>query len=482
MIANPLERRCSYGMLGTWERGFAGSDGRGASLRGWWMGFLWLVTASTSLGATWSVGPGKDFARIEDAYAAASPGDVIAVYPRENAAPYEKTALLVKKPRLTFRGMGADGQNSSHGERIGLVRVSGKGFDYSGCGSTPRAVFQFGPEADGCILEGFNISGAHNESHNGAGVRINQANGVTVRLCEIHGNDMGIMSNGDGSLWAGVDQRIENCRIFDNGDPADPGYNHNLYLGGASVRLRFCEIFGSLTGHNVKSRAHHTWVEYCYIHDSANRELDLVDAAETAVSESHALLCGNIIAKIAQCSGNRGVIHFGQDGGKGRSGTLFLYFNTVVTPFTSPVVELSTPDVQARIMGNLVSDGGSHQAGQHLISIRGDADNRCCVVAGNWLSGTFTSAPNSVVSGSENLVSWAWPLFVNPSKADYRLRHEAVPSNPSVAVSDTIAALPQFLGAEQKTQLLAWRYVSPARGDPRSDRSNPIYGAQPVAR
>ena len=171
------------------------------------------------------------------------------------------------------------------------------------------------------------------------------------------------MSNGDGSLATAVDQRIEECRIFRNGDPTDPGYNHNLYLGGTSVTLRFCEIHHSLTGHNVKSRAHHTRVEYCYVHHSANREFDLVDAAETARPQSDAVLLGNIIVKDPKCGGNRAVIHFGQDGGKGHNGTLFLAFNTIVTPFVSPVVELSAAGAKARLLGNVVASG-TRQSGQ----------------------------------------------------------------------------------------------------------------------
>ena len=51
--------------------------------------------------------------------------------------------------------------------------------------------------------------------------------------------------------------------------------------------MRGCEVHSSLTGHNVKSRAHRTVVEACYIHDSANREFDLVDdKAYTALAGS----------------------------------------------------------------------------------------------------------------------------------------------------------------------------------------------------
>ena len=129
----------------------------------------------------------------------------------------------------------------------------------------PRAIIQFNKGADGCVLEGFELSGAHNESFNGAGVRINQANDVTIRDCAIHDNDMGIMSNGDGTDATGKNQLIESCLIYSNGNAKHSGYNHNLYLGGTSVRIVACEIHSSLTGHNLKSRAHLTIVLNCYI-------------------------------------------------------------------------------------------------------------------------------------------------------------------------------------------------------------------------
>ena len=154
-----------------------------------------LAEASQVPAAILEVGPGKPFARIEDANANAQPGDVILVYPLPSHRQYEKTAVFVRQKNLTFRGVSADGKP--------LVAINGRGFDYSGAGSTPRAIFQFNPGTDHCTLEGFELVGAHNSSHNGAGVRINQANHVTVRNCSIHGNDMGVMSNGDGTLARG---------------------------------------------------------------------------------------------------------------------------------------------------------------------------------------------------------------------------------------------------------------------------------------
>ncbi len=328
-------------------------------------GLLLIACKRDAAGDTLEVGTGKEFARMEDANAVAKAGDLILVYPREDGKPYEQTAVMIRQPGLTFRAVPA-----AEGD---WVRVSGTGFEYSGRGQTPRAIFQFNRGSDGGVLEGFELSGAHNASHNGAGVRINQANRVTIRRCRIHHNDMGIMSNGDGTPAAGVNQLIERCRVHHNGALEDPGYNHNFYLGGTDVTLRFCEIYASLTGHNVKSRAHQTWVEYCYVHDSANREFDLVDAVDTARPDSDAVIMGCVIAKAPECAGNRGVVHFGQDGGGEHDGGLYLVHNSIIQPFISPLVTLSSRSARAQIVGNVVSDGGARQYNQRIVGTSGGA-------------------------------------------------------------------------------------------------------------
>lgn len=373
-----------------------------------------LVHASVVVdGAELTVGPGKSFARIEAALAKATPGDVILVFPGEDNRPYEKVAVYVAKSNIVLRAV------SSLGQR---VRLSGLGFNYSGEGSTPRAIFQFNRGADGCVVEGFELLEAHNNSHNGAGVRINQANDISVRDCHIHDNDMGIMSNGDGTDKAAVNQRIASCLIHSNGNLQDPGYNHNLYLGGTNVTLSACEIHSSLTGHNVKSRAHQTYVEYCYIHDSSNREFDLVDAKQdTTRPDSHAILLGNVIVKARNCEGNRGVIHFGQDGGSEHDGTLFVVHNTIVTPFISPVVQLTAVKAKVQLINNIVWDGGSRQGGQKLVDFS-RSGREAVSGSNNWLSAGFSGslaevklAKTYLVEGRQN------PPFAAPDQGDFRL-------------------------------------------------------------
>lgn len=451
----------------------------GKPMQGAWLPRL-LVGMGLALAAPWlgaatlEVGPGKAFARLEEANAKAQAGDTILVYPAPQ--PYAQVAVFVRLPRLTFRAVPAAAG--------GFVALSGSGYDYSGAGSVPRAIFQFNRGADGCVLEGFELSGAHNSSHNGAGVRINQANQVTVRHCYLHGNDMGVMSNGDGTAQTAVDQLFEFCLIARNGDRTEPGYNHNLYLGGTSVRLRGCEIYGALTGHNLKSRAHLTWVETCYLHDSANRECDLVDAADTEHAGSDAVLLGNVIVKDPKCPGNHGVIHFGQDGKRAHDGTLYLVHNTIVTPFAGPVLELSAPAANAVLVNNLVTTGAGSAGAQTLAVARAGSDVAQVTGMGNWFDrGYATPGGTGLAPGANHFGQHLAAPFRDPAHGDYHattdvptgsplegLKLPQRPASPAPA-ADPVVPLPALDG----------QYASPASVAPRPPSKTPTVGAYEAA-
>ncbi len=303
------------------------------------------LSASRAVATVINVGPHRHFSNIAQAVQDARPGDVIKVWPLAGGRPYRRVAIAMNKPRITIESE----------SRRKFIKINGRGFNYSGRGSIPRAIFQFNPGSSGCILRGFDLSGAGNHAGNGAGVRINAANNIAIRHCYIHNNQMGIMSNGSFARHSGARQVIENCHITRNGTQLHAGYNHNLYLGGTSVLVRGCDISHSLTGHNLKSRAHLTEVEYCYIHDSANRELDLVDARGTTdVPHSDALVLGCIIVKKPHISGNEQVINFGQDGGGNHTGTLYLVHNTIVTKYPAPIVTLSAPGARLDMIDNVI--------------------------------------------------------------------------------------------------------------------------------
>jgi parallel beta-helix repeat protein len=308
--------------------------------------FLFMAYARIG---TLEVGPGKQFARIEAAVLAAQSGDTIMVYPDPSG--YPGTAVKIQVPSLTIRGA-----NSTP------VVVTGTGFDYSGAGSVPRAIIQVDPSGNGATIQNLNLSDAHNQTFNGAGVRIQSASNVTVSDCIIHGNDMGIMSNGqDNNPSAGSNQIIQYCRIDQNGSLADPGYNHNLYLGGTNARLFMCEISRALTGHNLKSRCHYLQVEACWIHDSANREVDLPEAWDTTRPNSNAVIIGNRIIKDPNCPGNHGTMFFGKESGN-RMGNVYLFANTIVSSFSSPILQINVNDSRVVATGNIILNVVQNQA------------------------------------------------------------------------------------------------------------------------
>jgi hypothetical protein len=330
--------------------------------------------------AVLQVGPGRAFAGIAQAVRAAHPGDIIKVWPQAGNRPYRRVAILMKKPRITIEGA-IPGR---------YIKIDGTGFDYSGRMPTPRAILQFDPTASGCVLKRFALTGAHNRDGNGAGVRINGANHVTIRSCQIYGNDMGIMSNGSYARHTGAYQLIENCRITRNGTHVNAGYNHNLYLGGTSVLVRGCDISDSITGHNLKSRAHITWVEYCYVHGSANREMDFVDSRGiTDQPHSDAVVLGCVIVKKRNMSGNREVINFGRDGKANHTGTLYLVHDTIVTPYYTGAVVLSAPGAHLMMIDNQFINS-SHKA--LLLAFMFGALAKNVRGAGNLLSAAYQPA------------------------------------------------------------------------------------------
>ena len=121
-----------------------------------------------------------------------------------------------------------------------------------------------------------------------------------------------------------------------------------------------------------------------------------------------------MIVKDKTCRGNRAVIHFGQDGGNDHNGTLHLVGNTIVTPYISPVVQLSAQRGGARIYNNIICDGGAGQSNQviyqHIQKLTAPPP---VFVARNWLSYGF---PGSAAQKGEV------PPFNDPEKGDYTIK------------------------------------------------------------
>ncbi len=325
------------------------------------------------------------------------------------------------------------------------------GLNVDGSLPNPRAVFQI--EADYITLENLEFQHATN-GDNGAGIRITSGNNVTVRNCRIALCDMGIMCDNNSNLV------IEASEICSNGTSLYDGYSHNLYLGGNSATLRFCYIHDSLYGQNFKTRAHYTELLYNYIADSQDGEVGLVDAAETAATNSHAVMIGNIVISKPRLSGyNSGrFIQFGQDSGGQHNGVLFAFNNTFIAG-DGRIQFLSANAAGATIVGdNNVFYGGAQIVGTLGGGISG---------SNNWLQTTATVPATFYASttGSD-------PGFVNRLARDLHLtaasscRHRGL--NALVYLDGTGAS---------HSGLPAFEYVNHLQSRPRPSDGQPDLGA-----
>lgn len=331
---------------------------------------------------TLNIGPGQAFDRPETALAQAHAGDTLRLIAPENGTlTLTAVALRITIPDITIIG-------------VGDVTLSGEGFDYTGVGSVPRAIIQVDPSGRGAVIQHLTLTAAHNGDGNGAGVRINAADQVTLRSCEIHGCDMGVMSAGDAGQARG--QRLEQCTIYGNGSALSHGFSHNLYLGGEDVTLEDCTARDSSHGHNLKSRSRQLTARRCTFTSAADREIDLVDSALTADSDSSALLEECTLTKRQDSEGNRGVIHFGRDGNFDRAGVLTLRRCRIQTWYISPVVTLSTPATRC-VMDDCRIDNPLPSGAQIISVTQGETDGRL-TLKNVRASACYGSLPDSPVS------------------------------------------------------------------------------------
>jgi Right handed beta helix region len=349
----------------------------------------WIAFATSSSAATYQVGPTRTYHTV-GALAALTAGDVVEIDPATYNEVKRWTVSGTAAKPIVVRGVG--------GARP-VFDATNQVVD--GVSPRPRAVFQV--EANYITLENLEFRNARN-GDNGAGVRVTSGNNATVRNCRITFCDMGIMCDNNSNLV------IEASEIASNGTPLYDGYSHNFYLGGNSATVRFCYIHDSLYGQNFKTRAHYTELLYNYIADSQDGEVGLVDATETAATNSHAVMIGNIVISKPRLSGyNSGrFIQFGQDSGGPHNGTLFAFNNTFVAG-DGRIQFLSANVTNATIIAeNNILYGSGQLVG---------------TVGGGGVSGTNNWAQSSatIPASFSGMATGSDPAFVNRVARDLRL-------------------------------------------------------------
>ena len=162
--------------------------------------------------------------------------------------------------------------------------------------------------------------------------------------------------------------------------------------------------------------------------------------------------------------GNRGVIHFGQDGRRQHDGTIWLANNTIITPYAMPVLTLSASKTASVWLNDIVCDPTGKQRHQTLISAK-DVEGQAARGSHNALSVGFEEA---ALRDTLHLAAGHPLAFVDPARGNYRLRA------PLSAVGQ---ALPEELRQLIGPALL--EYVAPLQAKPRDDAAHPTLGACP---
>jgi hypothetical protein len=303
------------------------------------------------------VGKNKPFALPSQAAAVAKDGAIVEI----DAGVYEKDVASWTAGNLTLRGVGGRAHLKSGGaaaEGKAIWVLSGKN----------------------ATVENIEFSGCAVSDRNGAGIRL-QGDGLTLRNCYFHDNEMGILTSG----LPGCNILIEHSEFARNG--AGDGQSHNIYIGTVkSFTLRHCYTHHTKIGHNLKTRAQTNYILHNRIMDeesgTSSYAIDVPNGGLTYV-------IGNLIHK-GPNSENSGVLTYAAEGAKNEKQELYVVNNTFVNDRASATfISLRGTPTAVSVINNIFAGPGA------LLSGKGESSN--------------------------NLISKD-PLFVDRARYDYRLQ------------------------------------------------------------
>jgi hypothetical protein len=272
-----------------------------------------LMMGSTARAETLAVGPGQTFDAPCAAVAAAAPNDVI-----EIASGVYTDSCVIGVAGLTLRGV-ADQPK----------------IDLSGTDHPAQYKGIYVVTAADVTIENLELTGAHISDDNGANaaaIRI-EAPGLTVRHCNIHDNQNGILGGTTGTVTIEFTEFAGNGR----GDGCNQGgCTHNLYIAAIDeLQFRFNWSHRVATdtmdkGHLLKSRAKRNFILYNRLSGEDGFDSYEVDAPNGGLL----VLVGNVIQKGKQ-AGNSNLLAWGEEGASNPDKRVFLVHNTFVNDYGS---------------------------------------------------------------------------------------------------------------------------------------------------
>ena len=251
--------------------------------------------------------------------------------------------------------------------------------------------------------------GQETYADNAAAIYVEKAENLTIRNCILRDSGNGLFIGAYDGLTKDI--LIERNRIYDNGVEGSY-YQHNTYTAAIGITYQFNRMGGlreNCGGNNLKDRSAGLVVRYNWIEDG-NRQLDLVDAEDSAVLVNHpsyttTFVYGNILIE-SDGEGNSQILHYGGDSGTTddyRKGTLHFFHNTVVSTRlgNTTLMRLSTNDEHADVRNNIVytTAAGSRLA---MLSESGIMDLRTNWLMDGWVY-SHSSFSGSIVDHGTNI-------------------------------------------------------------------------------
>ena len=436
----------------------------------WLSGSLVLAMVSARA-ATFEVGPGLEHATPSDVpWESLEAGDVVRIHYR--GAAYQDKWVICRRGTAAqpIIVQGVPGPGGELPVIDGNGATTRRALNYW---NGPRGVIKIGganvpPDTTPAhvIVEHLEIRSArppygftdHSGSvqdypNNAAAIYIEKGDAITIRGC--------VMRDCGNGLFVAASARdvvVESNHVYDNGNVGSI-YEHNSYTAAAGITFQF-NRYGPLRegclGNNLKDRSAGTVIRYNWI-ESGNRQLDLVDAEDSAALRQDpryrsTFVYGNILIE-PDGAGNSQVVHYGGDSGNTptyRKGTLYFHHNTVISTRTgnTTLFRLSTNDESADCRNNIVfvTAAGNRlallaEAGKLAVTHNWAKAGRVSSHAGNGFSGSVTDDA-TWVAGSD-------PGFVDFARQNLRLKVDSACLNaagPShAATAEGHAVVRQYL-------------------------------------
>lgn len=303
--------------------------------------FMVTISDNDRTGRVLTVGSGNLYVVPSAAAAAAENGDIVDIA----AGIYKGDVAVWRANELMICGLGTGVQLEANGKA-----------------AEGKAIWVI--KGNHVQVENIQFSGTKVSDMNGAGIRA-EGDDLTVRQCRFTDNENGILAGDRGDSTITVEHSV----FTHNG--AGDGRSHNIYVGKIKrLEIRYSTLQEALIGHQVKSRARETVVEYSRMIDGAGGRASYeVDVPNGGL----AVLVGNVIQKGPDAD-NWTLVSYGAEGVQHADNRLYLANNTLVNDRNSGVFVQAPKDVPCFLFNNVFAGKGdiACAAGQQEGNVKAD--------------------------------------------------------------------------------------------------------------